>query len=65
MYATVAFWVIACSEDPDRVDLVPSADECKDKPSCPTCLAGKDQARAYMAEHPGRHVAIGLITFEL
>lgn len=61
-----AIWVVACNETVDQIDTLPYSDGCEipgDK--CPTCLAGRDQARAYVKEHPGKHVAIGLLTFEV
>ncbi len=63
---STAIWVVACSECPDTIDNLPFADDCPvPGPKCPTCQAGRDQARAYMREHPGKHIAIGLVTFDV
>ncbi len=63
---TSAIWVVACSQHPEIIDTLPYSDACPvPGPKCPTCQAGRDQARAYMREHPGKHIAVGLVTFEV
>jgi len=48
-------WVLTC--DPQVVETTQPGD------GCPTCVAGNDQAMAYLKEHPGRYVALGNLTY--
>lgn len=52
-------WVI--TRTPEGIDRLPFPGDCGD---CPTCQAGRDQARAHLAAHPDEHVVLGLITFD-
>jgi hypothetical protein len=49
-------WVF--TSDPEAVAQVQPGD------GCPACLAGNDQARAFLNEHPDRTLALGNITYQ-
>lgn len=61
----LAYWVIACDKTTHLIDAMPNLANCPPPGPCQSCQTGRDVAKAWVRDHPGRHVAIGLITFEV
>jgi hypothetical protein len=48
-----------------EIDGLPYLDDCPQGPRCDTCTEGRKAAKRYLAEHPGKHIAVGLVSFSL
>ncbi len=48
----------------DQITAHPYPPDCDDN-DCPTCQGPRHFARRYITEHPGKHVAIALITIDV
>lgn len=53
---------IVVTDDLDRIDALPLAPNCAEQDGCTECRAGRDWAKTYLMENPGRHVIVGLAT---
>ncbi len=49
----------------DLIDTLPYAADCADQGGCAQCLAGRDFAKTYLMENPGKHLVIGLATVQV
>lgn len=55
----VIFLTVTC--ETERIDDLPFAEDCAPD-GCAQCLAGRDWAKTFLMEHPGRHIIVGLAT---
>lgn len=58
-----ATWMVTCK--PEEIDRLPYLDDCPNGYSCGTCNEGRRAAKLYLSSRPGKHVVIGLFSFDV
>ena len=58
-----ATWMVTCKAE--EIDGLPYLDDCPNGYACDTCNEGRRAAKLYLASRPGKHVVIGLFSFDL
>lgn len=60
---TTIAMVVTC--ELERIDSLPYAPDCEAQSGCTECRLGRDWAKTYLMEYPGRHLVVGIATIEV